>query len=178
MKEKEMRRNCKTSIGLLGLVVALVVFLAGPAFSDPMAATFVCTWDGDNSEIDYELTDGEDGQQYTVTAEASGCVSLSETPPDLTGPTDSDNVTVACDAENSTGTITLTFWRGEDTANVLVASCICEFTSDGACALTGDCAPASIPTLTEWGFIIFTVLLLGWMAWMVVRRRQTVKVGI
>jgi hypothetical protein len=35
-----------------------------------------------------------------------------------------------------------------------------------------------VPTLTEWGFIIFTVLLLGWMAWVIMRRRRTVKVGI
>jgi hypothetical protein len=38
--------------------------------------------------------------------------------------------------------------------------------------------PDDVPTLTEWGFIIFTVLLLGWMAWVIMRRRRTVKVGI
>ncbi|MCX6830385.1 MAG: IPTL-CTERM sorting domain-containing protein [candidate division Zixibacteria bacterium] len=34
----------------------------------------------------------------------------------------------------------------------------------------------AIPTLTEWGLIIFSVLLLGWMAWAVVRRRRGVTV--
>ncbi len=29
-----------------------------------------------------------------------------------------------------------------------------------------------IPTLTEWGMIIFCVLLFGWMAWVIVRRRR------
>lgn len=33
-----------------------------------------------------------------------------------------------------------------------------------------------IPTLTEWGLIIFCVLLFGWMAWVIVRRRKAVNV--
>ncbi|MBU8933051.1 MAG: IPTL-CTERM sorting domain-containing protein [candidate division Zixibacteria bacterium] len=37
---------------------------------------------------------------------------------------------------------------------------------------------AKIPTLTEWGFIIFSVLLVGWMGWVIVRRRRTMTVGI
>jgi hypothetical protein len=36
----------------------------------------------------------------------------------------------------------------------------------------------SIPTLTEWGLIIFGVMLALWMGWMIVRRRQKVRVGI
>jgi len=36
---------------------------------------------------------------------------------------------------------------------------------------------SEIPTLTEWGIIIFTVLLLGWMAWAIVRRRNKATVG-
>jgi hypothetical protein len=32
--------------------------------------------------------------------------------------------------------------------------------------------PSGIPTLTEWGMIIFSVLLFGWMAWVIVRRRR------
>ncbi len=35
-----------------------------------------------------------------------------------------------------------------------------------------------IPTLTEWGMIIFCVLLFGWMAWVIVRRRKRVTAGI
>ena len=35
-----------------------------------------------------------------------------------------------------------------------------------------------IPTLTEWGMIIFCVLLFGWMAWVVVRRRRAASVRI
>lgn len=33
-------------------------------------------------------------------------------------------------------------------------------------------APDTIPTLGEWGLIIFSVLLVGWMAWVIVRRRR------
>jgi hypothetical protein len=176
MKEKEMRRNCKTSIGLLGLVVALVAFLAGPALSDPLVEAFTCSFDETSNYIHYELADGEDAQLYTVTEEASGCVSVGDAP-DLTGATDSDSVLVTCDQTNSTGTVTITFWKGPVGDNVPLHSCTFHFTCDGDCNLTADITD-TVPTLTEWGFIIFTVLLLGWMAWMVVRRRQTVKVGI
>jgi len=37
-------------------------------------------------------------------------------------------------------------------------------------------SPARIPTLTEWGMIIFCVLLFGWMAWVIVRRRKRVTI--
>lgn len=37
---------------------------------------------------------------------------------------------------------------------------------------------SDIPTLTEWGIIIFCVLLFGWMAWVIVRRRKGVNVRI
>jgi len=33
-----------------------------------------------------------------------------------------------------------------------------------------------IPTLTEWGMITFCVLLFGWMAWVIVRRRKRVTI--
>jgi hypothetical protein len=46
------------------------------------------------------------------------------------------------------------------------------FTNEGALELS------IIPTLTEWGMIIFGVLLFGWMAWMIVRRRRRVTIGI
>ena len=32
------------------------------------------------------------------------------------------------------------------------------------------------PTLTEWGMIVFCVLLFGWMAWVIVRRRKRVTI--
>jgi len=38
--------------------------------------------------------------------------------------------------------------------------------------------PSVIPTLTEWGMIIFCVLLFAWMAWVIVRRRKAAKVRI
>jgi hypothetical protein len=41
----------------------------------------------------------------------------------------------------------------------------------------GPCTGA-IPTLTEWGMIIFCVLLFGWMAWVIVRRRRRATVSI
>jgi hypothetical protein len=34
-----------------------------------------------------------------------------------------------------------------------------------------------IPTLTEWGMIIFGVLLFGWMAWVIVRRRRKATIS-
>jgi hypothetical protein len=46
---------------------------------------------------------------------------------------------------------------------------------DNIC-LRADCG--TIPTLTEWGMIIFCVLLFGWMARVIVRRKKTVKVRI
>lgn len=36
----------------------------------------------------------------------------------------------------------------------------------------------TIPTLTEWGMIIFSILLLGWMAWVIFNRRQKVTVQV
>lgn len=47
------------------------------------------------------------------------------------------------------------------------------------CLLTLEKAappPPMIPTLTEWGIIVFCVLLFGWMAWVVVRRRRKLTV--
>lgn len=35
----------------------------------------------------------------------------------------------------------------------------------------------AIPTLSEWGMIIFGVALAGWMAWMVLRRKQKATIG-
>ncbi|MEA3297341.1 MAG: IPTL-CTERM sorting domain-containing protein [candidate division Zixibacteria bacterium] len=32
-----------------------------------------------------------------------------------------------------------------------------------------------IPTLGEWGLIIFCILLVGWMAWVIVRKRKPAK---
>jgi hypothetical protein len=41
-----------------------------------------------------------------------------------------------------------------------------------------ETAPPPTPTLSEWGMIIFCVLLFGWMAWVIVRRRKRVTAGI
>ncbi len=38
-------------------------------------------------------------------------------------------------------------------------------------------SPGDIPTLSEWGMIIFGVALAGWMARMIMRRRQKSTVG-
>jgi hypothetical protein len=37
---------------------------------------------------------------------------------------------------------------------------------------------SEIPTLTEWGMIIFAVLLLGFMAYVVIRRRKSIGIGV
>ncbi|HWR83522.1 MAG TPA: LamG-like jellyroll fold domain-containing protein [Candidatus Deferrimicrobium sp.] len=43
----------------------------------------------------------------------------------------------------------------------------------------GKCkSKKAIPTLTEWGMIIFCAFLFGWMAWVIVRRRRRVTVGM
>ncbi len=44
---------------------------------------------------------------------------------------------------------------------------------DGTCV----CGGGAIPTLTEWGMIIFCVLLFGWMAWVIVHRRKRVTIN-
>jgi Mn2+/Fe2+ NRAMP family transporter len=36
----------------------------------------------------------------------------------------------------------------------------------------------TIPTLSEWGMIIFSVLLVGWISWVIVRRRRLADVQI
>jgi hypothetical protein len=38
--------------------------------------------------------------------------------------------------------------------------------------------PSTIPTLTQWGIIIFCVLLFGWMAWVILRKRRRVTIGV
>ncbi len=45
-------------------------------------------------------------------------------------------------------------------------------------AIPVNVSTESIPTLTEWGLIIFAVLLAGWMAWMVLRRRRRPAIHI
>lgn len=40
------------------------------------------------------------------------------------------------------------------------------------------CAPPAIPTLTEWGLIIFGVMLLGFITWMFIRRRKVISVRV
>ncbi len=50
------------------------------------------------------------------------------------------------------------------------------FGYDNFCLRDDVCG--AIPTLTEWGMIIFCVLLFGWMAWVIVRRRKAVNVRI
>jgi len=52
------------------------------------------------------------------------------------------------------------------------------FGYDNFCLRDDVCPQGQIPTLTEWGMIIFCVLLFGWMTWVVVRRRRMVTVGI
>lgn len=37
---------------------------------------------------------------------------------------------------------------------------------------------APIPTLTEWGMIIFCALLFAWMAWVLVQRRKRISMGM
>ena len=45
--------------------------------------------------------------------------------------------------------------------------------------VTSVASPSSqIPTLTEWGLIIFGVLLIGFMTWIVLKRRKTATPGV
>ncbi len=67
----------------------------------------------------------------------------------------------------------LTAW-GEDGALVFRADPEGVFV-EGEIAIIAYGNP--IPTLTEWGMIIFCVLLFGWMTWMIVRRRRIVTIG-
>jgi len=50
---------------------------------------------------------------------------------------------------------------------------------DNICLEEVPCSGSNtIPTLSEWGMIIFCVLLFGFMAWMIVRKRRSVEVRI
>jgi hypothetical protein len=50
---------------------------------------------------------------------------------------------------------------------------------DLAFVITGTGGPPSgdIPTLSEWGLIIFCLLLFGWMTWVIVKRRRVATMG-
>ncbi|MDH3889645.1 MAG: hypothetical protein OEV49_01060 [candidate division Zixibacteria bacterium] len=43
---------------------------------------------------------------------------------------------------------------------------------------TIEACSGEIPTLTEWGMIIFCVLLFAWMAWMLAKRKKRITIGI
>jgi len=58
--------------------------------------------------------------------------------------------------------------------NNIISDCVGH--SFAAISFPAECPP--IPTLTEWGLIIFCALLFGWMAWVIVRRRRRVTAGI
>jgi hypothetical protein len=47
---------------------------------------------------------------------------------------------------------------------------------DLAFVITGPTGPPPIPTLTEWGMIIFGVMLLGFITWVFLRRRKVIGV--
>lgn len=54
-------------------------------------------------------------------------------------------------------------------------------TSDSTVTVTGEVTVtlvSVIPTLTEWGMIIFIVLLLGFMAWTMLRKRRAATLRI
>jgi LPXTG-motif cell wall-anchored protein len=43
---------------------------------------------------------------------------------------------------------------------------------DLAFVITGPTGPPPIPTLTEWGMIIFGLVLVGFITWVFLRRRK------
>jgi len=64
-----------------------------------------------------------------------------------------------------------------------IANCDFDFfpLNDSMYVFTANCTVRTtevIPTLTEWGLIIFGVLLAGWMAWVILRRKRRVVAGI
>lgn len=71
------------------------------------------------------------------------------------------------------------FWVG-DAAGTPTSGC--QVTNNPAgCAFNPDIVEVlgqSIPTLSEWGMIIFSILLVGWMGITIMRRRQNVSVGV
>lgn len=56
-----------------------------------------------------------------------------------------------------------TVWTGDP--------CVCR-------AIFQEKASISIPTLTEWGLIIFGVVLLGFITWVFLRRRKAISLGV
>ena len=49
---------------------------------------------------------------------------------------------------------------------------------DNICLRDDVCPQSQIPTLTEWGMIIFGILLIGFMTWVLVKRRKTATINI
>ena len=77
-------------------------------------------------------------------------------------------VDVSVDPQSPTGSEEVWLLTLDEFSDTFVVGTAGEFT------VLGD----EVPTLTEWGMIIFTLLLFGYMAWVIMRRRQRVKVGI
>ncbi|MCK4857232.1 MAG: IPTL-CTERM sorting domain-containing protein, partial [candidate division Zixibacteria bacterium] len=55
-------------------------------------------------------------------------------------------------------------------------TCIAPESMDLAFVITGEAPP--IPTLSEWGLIIFTLLMLGLITWTIIRRRKVATASV
>ncbi len=153
----------------------LVFSLGSIAAGEALVENFVGTWDNVAIEIDYSLTGGDNGQLYTVTATATGCVSAG-VPTNLTGPSGSGSVDVTCNTASGTGSVVLRFYKGT-AGGTLLRTMVFTFSCSTGCNLTLTDS-SEIPTLSEWALIVFGVLLLGLMTYFVLRRRQTPAVGV
>jgi hypothetical protein len=168
--------NHYKSILLISILTILSFVWSSTALGDPRAQAFNASYDEDFDRIDYSVAGGGAGQLYSVTAAATGCVSVAA-PADLTGPDDADNVSVTCNDANGTGEVVLKIYKGAVSPANLVASFRFQFTCDGDCNITLT-SSGVIPTLTEWGLIIFSIMLLGLMVYYIVKRRRTQPVAI
>jgi len=99
---------------MFSLSALLIVLCARGATGDPMGVAFNCELDAAFREIYYELLGGEEGVTYTVNAVASGCIKLTEAPPDLTGENDTNDVSIECTCEGP-GSVTLTLKKNGET---------------------------------------------------------------
>ncbi len=167
------RHGIKGIIGIL--LTALVVLCAQPAAADPMAETFNVSYDAAFKEIDYSLKGGDDGQTYEVTAVGTGCIEVTEAAPDLTGPTDNDDVSISCISPSGTGSVTLKFYKGPVSNNILLFTVTLNFKCDKDCNILAMSGTG--PTLSSWGMIILLMLLLASGVWIARGRAQKAKLA-
>ena len=158
----------------------LMLFLAMTAASSTIAQEkgqiFSCTFTAGPPVVHYSVDGGLAGKTYHVVATTNGCASIAGSVSDLTGATDSKQFQLSCGTTGS-GTTTVKIY-GPDSDLIVVYTIAYTCTSGVNCIASATIhEDLIIPTLTEWGMILFGVVLLGLMTYFVVRRRRTSNIA-